>query len=55
MQKKRVPITRIWNRLMNFGTGFMYPVLGTNHYCTGSVSEKQRNKDSKIGVNVPQG
>ena len=40
---------------MNFGTGFRYPFPGTNHYCTGSVSKRQRNKDSKIGVNIPQG
>jgi len=40
---------------MNFGSGFRYPVPGTNHYCTGSVSERQRSKDFKIGLNVPQG
>jgi len=28
-----------------------YPVPGTNHYCTGSVSERQRNKDFKISLN----
>ena len=39
---------------MNFGTGFMYPIFGTNHYCTGSVSERQRNKDSKLVWTFPR-
>jgi len=39
---------------MNFGIGFRYPVPGTNHHCTGSVSKRQRNKDFKIGVNIPK-
>ena len=30
--QKRVSITRIWNRVINFGTGSGYPVPATNHY-----------------------
>jgi len=30
--KNRVSITRIWNRVMNFGSGSGYPVPATNHY-----------------------
>jgi len=29
--QKRVTITRIWSRVMNFGTGYRYPVHATNH------------------------
>ena len=32
--KNRVSITRIWNRIMNFGTASGYPVPATNHYRT---------------------
>jgi len=29
--KNRVSITRIWNRVTNFGTGSGYPIPATNH------------------------
>jgi len=39
--KNRVSITRIWNRVLNFGTGSGYPVLATNHYYEPTHSAMQ--------------
>jgi len=38
--KKRVPITWIWNQVMNFGATSWYPVLATNHYLIHNSVQK---------------
>jgi len=47
--KTRVWITRIWNQVMNFGTGSGYPVPATNHYCKCNVDILHAFKRSLYG------